>query len=258
MNEVTDEKELSPLFKGLISRLKNTDAEVGVKPAGRISIKGGVFTCIGTEGDRRELNGNDFDGVILSTAPVSRTYYPNAYDPDSHVRPLCWSSDTRNARPDEDVVEKQAVNCLNCDHNIKGSGEGNSRACRFHQRVAVAIMEEETVAPKVFQLQLPATSVFGKDPQKMSFQAYLKHLNTHSAPLVYVVTNISFDKGSTLPRLIFNPVRALSEEELALAVRLKDETSTQNALLLSSKSKSPFAVQEGFIYANNEDFSNGK
>jgi hypothetical protein len=255
MDEEGNEKELNPLYQGLISRLKSKPPEVTPEFTNRISIRDGVFTCI--EEESSNIKCTVVEGVILTAAPVSRTYYPNTYNPEAHTKPVCWSSDTRNSRPDEEVGEKQSNNCLTCEKNIKGSGEGNSRACRFHQRIAFCFVEEEGFTPKVYQLQLPATSVFGKDPHKMCMQAYLKHLRANSAPLVSVVTNISFDKSSNLPRLVFNPVRPLTEEELAVAVQLKDDPSTQSALLLSSKSKSPFAVQEGFIYANNEDLNNG-
>lgn len=258
MDEVTDEKELSPLFKGLISRLKNTNSDVSSEPVNRISIKGGVFTCFEVGAEPRELQGTRLEIVVVNAAPVSRTYYPNSYDPDNPSKPSCWSSDTRNTRPDEDVPNKQSVNCLSCERNVKGSGQGMGRACRFHQRIALSLIEDGVFTEKVFQLQLPATSVFGKDPKKMSMQAYLKHLNAHNAPLVSVVTSLSFDKTNDLPRLVFNPVRALTKEELALAVELKNHSTTQTALVLSSTPKSPFSKEEGFIYATNEDHVNGR
>ena len=246
--------QLSPLYKDLISRLKvhpKTPISSPMVIPKRVSIKGGVFTCIESNGVATTLEGNSLEAVILTAAPVSRTYYPNAYNPDEHTKPTCWSSDTRTAKPDEDVMDKQAANCLACDRNIKGSGEGKSRACRFHQRIAICLVKEEKLIPEVMQLQLPATSVFGKDQHKMCMQAYLKHLNAHSAPVVSLVTNISFDKASELPRLMFTPVRALSEEELTLAIELKDSSSTNAALVLFN-SKSPFPTQEGFVYANED------
>ena len=50
---------------------------------------------------------------------------------------------------------------------------------------------------------------------------------------------------------MFTPVRALSEEELTLAIELKDSSSTNAALVLFN-SKSPFPTQEGFVYANED------
>jgi len=195
--------------------------------------------------------------VIVNAAEVSRSYYARDYDVNAKQLPKCWSLNTQTPAPDVPDDRRESARCMDCVQNVRGSGGGGGRACRFHQRVAFCFVDKENFVPEVYQLQLPATSVFGKDPHKMCMQAYLKHLNANSAPLVSVVTNISFDKASSLPKLVFNPVRPLTEEELAVAVQLKDDPSTQSALLLSSKSKSPFAVQEGFIYANSEDFNNG-
>ena len=218
MDEEGNEKELDPLYQGLISRLKSKPPEVSLEFTNRISIRDGVFTCI--EEESSSVRGTVVEGVILTAAPVSRTYYPNTYNPEAPAKPICWSSDTRNSRPDQEIVEKQSSNCLTCEKNIKGSGQGNSRACRFHQRVAFCFVDKENFVPEVYQLQLPATSVFGKDPHKMCMQAYLKHLNANSAPLVSVVTNISFDKASSLPKLVFNPVRPLTEEELLSLIHI--------------------------------------
>jgi hypothetical protein len=48
----------------------------------------------------------------------------------------------------------------------------------------------------------------------MPLQAYAKFLSGHGTPSAAVVTKISFDAGSPVPKLFFYPQRPLEEEEL--------------------------------------------
>ena len=67
---------------------------------------------------------------------------------------------------------------------------------------------------EIYQLILPATSVFGKgEKDKWPFKAYATYLGTHSIPLSAVVTEMKFDPKSPVPKVTFRPVRALSEDE---------------------------------------------
>ena len=85
----------------------------------------------------------------------------------------------------------QAARCMDCPQNIKGSGQGESRACRFSQRLAVLL---EGAMDTVYQLQLPATSIFGEAKDgKMGMQAYAKYLKAHKTPSIAVVTQAYFD-----------------------------------------------------------------
>tara|TARA_R100000005_G_C4998183_1_gene204893 strand:- start:3220 stop:3768 length:549 start_codon:yes stop_codon:yes gene_type:complete len=115
--------------------------------------------------------------------------------------------------------------------NVKGSGQGESRACRFQQRLAVAL---EGQLDKVYQLQLPATSVFGRgDDGKMPMQAYARFLNAHNTPPIAVVTEMYFDDDSDVPKLLFKPVRPLEEAELKQVAALLEHPDTERAITFS-------------------------
>jgi len=59
--------------------------------------------------------------------------------------------------------------------NVKGSGQGESKACRFSQRLAVVFAND--IGGDVMQLQLAATSIFGKEEgDKRPLQAYARYL----------------------------------------------------------------------------------
>jgi hypothetical protein len=98
-------------------------------------------------------------------------YYAGQYVAGQNNPPTCWSSDTNTGKPSEDVArdDVQSLSCFDCPKNIKGSGMGEGRACRFQQRVAILLANAEgkVVSKEIYQLSLPATSVFGDDKQKM-------------------------------------------------------------------------------------------
>jgi len=179
----------------------------------RISIRGGVFRMIvgGKEvaqNDERAMN----VVVVRSAEKTSRQYYAGTYVEGQNSAPSCSSND--GVTPDKGVKDPQSTNCASCQQNIKGSGQGDSRACRFNQRIAVAL--ENNLAGDVYQLSLPGQSIFGTgDNGKMPLQQYAKFLGGHGIPVTAVVTEMRFDTSSATPKLTFRAVRPLSVEELA-------------------------------------------
>ena len=127
------------LFKGgLPAYLQGTDdatnslAGTGEGGLGsrRISIKGGVFREFIGGKEFRVSEERSMNVVIIKAASkVSRIYYAGSYTEGEAVSPTCWSSDSQ--RPDEKAKDKQSATCLTCPQNIKGSGQGDSRACRL-------------------------------------------------------------------------------------------------------------------------------
>ena len=194
----------------------------------RISIRGKRFREIVGSEEMRVSKSDSMNIVIINAAPLSRTYYEGAYSPDKPSAPHCWSSDTNVPSPDVPEDQRMAPRCMDCPMNVKGSGQGESRACRFQQRLAVAL---EGQMDKVYQLQLPATSVFGDGKDgKMPMQAYARFLNAHNTPPIAVVTEMYFDDDSDGPKLFFKPVRPLDEGELKQAAALLEHSDTERAI----------------------------
>jgi hypothetical protein len=200
----------------------------------RISIKGKAF--------RQVVNGEEvyvseertMDVILVNAAPVSRQYYEGAYDPKAQaVPPTCWSSNTQTPDPTVPEDQRQSDKCMTCPNNIKGSGQGESRACRFSQRVAV-LLEGDIERKEVYQLQLPATSVFGDGKDgKMGLQAYGKFLAANGVHAISLVTRMKFDVGSEQPKLSFSAVRPLDQEELEVALEMRDSPEAKDAITLS-------------------------
>jgi hypothetical protein len=220
----------SDLFKSLQSAGNNLlgSSGGGVR---RISVRGKRFReLVGSE-EMRVSKSDSMNIIIVNAAPLSRTYYEGTYSPDSPSAPHCWSADTNVPSPDVPEDQRMASRCMDCPMNIKGSGQGESRACRFQQRLAVAL---EGQLDKVYQMQLPATSVFGRgDDGKMPMQAYARFLNEHGTPPIAVVTEMYFDDDSDVPKLFFKPVRPLEEAELQQVASLLEHPDTKRAITFS-------------------------
>lgn len=182
----------------------------------RISIKGGVFRMVVGGEEVAKNEDRSMNVVIVAAAPkVSRTFYGGTYEEGVKIQPKCWSSD--GEKPDEGVKAPQANTCASCSQNVKGSGAGDSRACRFSQRLAVVL--ENDISGSVYQLTLPAASIFGKgETGKWPLQTYAQMVASKGVPITSVVTEMRFDTDAAVPRLTFKPVRFLETEEFMAAM----------------------------------------
>lgn len=196
--------ELSDIAKAL------TGGGTGVSMK-RISTKGGVFRLIAGGKEVAAIDDRHLDVVIVNAAPkVSRTFYAGQFVEGQATAPNCWSAD--GDLPDPSVKEPQAKSCATCPQNIKGSGQGDSRACRFSQRLAVVLAND--IEGDVMQLTLAATSIFGKeDGDKRPLQAYARYLAAQNISPETLVTRLKFDTKAAVPKLFFQPVRWLDNEE---------------------------------------------
>ena len=218
----------------------------------RISIRDRLFTeCFGE--DEVLVDDDEYNVVVVNAASISRSYYEGDYDPDKLTLPICWSADTRTPAPDVPQEQRQAARCMDCSHNIRGSGYGSSRACRFAQRLAVA---PEGRLQEVYQLRLPATSIFGEARNgHMPMQAYARFLQKHNTPAITVLTKMYFDTDSDTPKLFFKPNRPLRDEEYSVVSEMIDDPDTIQAITLEytplEGNKSPFDITDGFNHLTN-------
>lgn len=212
-----------------------TDKLAGSGGGGRrISIRGSAFREIVNGKEVRVTEERSLNVVLINAAPISRMYYGGEYDADAAaVPPTCWSSDTETPDPKVPVEQRQSDRCTDCPMNIKGSGKGDSRACRYQQRVAV-MLEGEIDKKEVYQLQLPATSVFGDGSKDaMPLQAYGRYLKAHNTHVISIVTKMRFDIDASVPTLTFSAVRPLTQEEVDVCVEMRDSPAAINAITLT-------------------------
>jgi hypothetical protein len=197
----------------------------------RISIKGGAFREMMGNKEVRVSEERSMNVIIVKASPnVYRSFYEGAYVEGQNASPTCWSINNQTPADAVPADQKQATRCMDCKQHIKGSGQGEGRACRYQQRIAV-LVEGETDRRKVAQVILPATSVFGEGEKgKLPLQAYGRHLKAHNTPVIGVVTEMRFDINSPTPKLHFKPVRPITEEEFEAVKAVKDSPDAEKAV----------------------------
>ena len=196
-----------------ISEAAKAMAGGGAAAGKRISVRGGVFRLMADGKEVASVEERYLDVVIVNIAPkVSRMFFAGAYDENKAAAPDCWSQN--GDMPEADVRNKQAPNCASCPQNVKGSGQGDSRACRFSQRLAVVLAND--MEGDVMQLSLAATSIFGKeDGENRPLQAHARWLIAQGIDPTMLITRLKFDTKAPVPKLFFKPMRWLTDDEFA-------------------------------------------
>ena len=212
----------------------NVNAGGGMK---RVSIKGGVFRLLSSGKEIASIEDRHLDVIIVKAAPkVSRIYYAGGYDKDAAASaPDCTSAD--GEKPDAGVKNKQSSSCTTCPQNIAGSGNGQSRACRYQQRLAVVLANNPD--GDVLQVTLPATSIFGKEEgDKRPLQAYARYMAAQTPPvnLDAIVTRMKFDTKAESPKLFFSPMRWLTDDEYETAVEQSKSKDAEKAVAVTPAS----------------------
>ena len=201
----------------------------------RISIEGGVFRMMVGGKEVAKNTDRSMNVAIVSTAPANSRIY---YDPSvPYVRgqasaPTCSSTDGN--KPNPGTKTPQAASCATCPQNIAGSGNGDSRACRYQRRLAVVL--EGDMSGDVYQVILPATSIFGKGQgtQQLPLEAYARMLHGNRVGVDSVITKMEFDTDSSTPKLVFSPVRFLEENEQDIVDRQSDTPEAEHAIGLNA------------------------
>ena len=232
--------------KGELSDLaKSLAGGVGGGGGKRVSIKGGVFRLLVGGKEVAAIDERYLDVVVVNAAPkIGRTFYAKAYDGETLSGPDCWSADGETPSPES--ANKQSDRCATCPQNVKGSGMGESRACRFSQRLAVVLAND--IDGDVMQLQLPATSIFGKEEgDKRPLQAYARYLAAQGVSPETLVTRMQFDTKAEAPKLFFKPMRWLTEEEYESSVRQGQTEDAKRAVTMTvaktDKVAAPLALE---------------
>jgi hypothetical protein len=197
----------------------------------RLSIRGSVFRMVVGGEEVRKAEGRSLQVIIVNGAPKnSRTFYAGTYSADNKAPPSCWSNN--GDVPDAAVEEPAHSNCQECPNNIKGSGQGTSRACRFSRRLALQIVGDPT--EDVYQFVLPSQSIFGKgDGDNMPFEQYAKYLSGNGRSIEDVITEMSFDTDSATPKLFFKAVAHVSREQHESAIKAGKSDEAKRAIVFT-------------------------
>lgn len=199
----------------------------------RISIKGGTFRLIVGGKEIASIEERYLDVVLVGAAQhISRTFYATKWSGEENVPPTCWSVDGEKPAPDVPPKQKQCDNCMQCPQNIKGSGEGDRKACRFQQRIAVVLAND--IEGDVLSVTVPAKSLFGKgDGDLRPLQEYARWLAAQKVDPMMVVTRMRFDTSSESPKLFFRAMRWLTNDEFQIIERQSQSEDAKRAVEFS-------------------------
>lgn len=232
--------ELAVLEAGLPSYLKELEVDEvtralmgGGSSTKRISLRGGVWRMIVNGKEVAKNEERAMNVVIVNASPkVARSYYLKKWEEGAEpAMPDCWSAD--GDFPDKSVSMPQAKRCVDCPQNVKGSGKGDSRACRFQQRLAVVLAND--IGGDVFQFVVPAKSLFGDGaPGKWPLQTYARMIGSKGIPISAVVTEMKFDTDADSPVVTFRPVRVLEKAEIEQAMEQGKSPSAIKAITMTA------------------------
>lgn len=196
----------------------------------RISIKGSVFRMVVAGKEVAKNEERAMNVVVVGAAQYnSRTFYEATFTEGQGAKmPDCFSDN--GISPNSKSTAPQASACKDCPQNVDGSApSGKGRACRFSRRLAVVLENDQH--GDVFQLTLPAQSIFGKGVDgKLPLEAYVRLLGTNNVSVTSVVTEMRFDTSSATPKLTFKAVRYLEEDEFNNALA-KGKTAEAKAAI---------------------------
>ena len=183
----------------------------------RISVRGSVWRMIVSGKEVAQNEDRALNMIIVAAAPNnSRTFYGKTFVEGEALRPDCTS--LNGDKPDASIKNPQASTCAACPQNIAGSGPNGARACRYSRRLAVVLENDLSDEASVYQLVVPAQSLFGTGENgKLPLTAYAQFLKANGVQVTGVVTEARFDTSSSTPKITFRAVRPLTEEEYYFA-----------------------------------------
>lgn len=193
-----------------------------------LSIRGKVFRV---RADGQEQAYKDpqtghpyaFLDVVLVNASrnLAKSYYIKGFVDGDLNPPDCWSLDS--VVPDVSVVNKINPTCGNCPMNAFGSRitpDGKAaKACSDARRIAVVLPHNLVQAePMALLLRVPQSSL-------KNLRGYVELLARHGYEPGGCVTRLSFDYNEAYPKLMFNFVGPVTDQEFGLIVQMADSPS---------------------------------
>ena len=218
---------------GVSELTKQLAGRTGTK---RIVPKNGIFRKVVGGEEMGKVKGT-LDVIVVSASPkVGRIFYAKQWTPDAEpTAPDCFSNDG-NA-PDAGSTNKQSDRCDSCQQNIKGSGMGNSKACRYSRRIAVTLVEDfgTSLEGEVYQMNLASKSLFGEGvgDNTHTFENYTKYLANNGKSLDYVVTQMSFNEDNDNQSVLFTPVRFIQKAEYEVTSKVAAKPEVQKMVTMT-------------------------
>jgi hypothetical protein len=166
------------------------------------------------DGQRRPVP--DLDVVIVGVSPsISKQFYEKKFTDGSDEAPDCFSVD--GVAPDASSPKKQCSTCGVCPKNAWGSritDDGKKgKACQDSRRMAIVPLAdpENEVCGGPMLLRIPPMSL-------NNLANYAKFVEMKGAGLECVATRLKFDVEMAYPRIQFEALGWLNDEQALLVV----------------------------------------
>lgn len=254
-------KKISPAIQAMLAKSNVTttdDMESGSSGVPRISLKKSKFTA--KAGDDELKLGETIDVVILGINPergFARTWYEGGYTAGSTDAPSCSSTD--GLYPDNFVTDPPSDKCRTCDKAQWGSAKsmsgGKAMACKMSKQLYVKIAEElDDVEKPTYLLIVTVLSL-------KAFGAYGKLLAKEGIPTAsIVVTRLGFDEGADVPKLTFELIGVMDEDNVKASLAIAEEKDWEyKPAEMSNKQKldSPTKSEKPAIEGESEPVKDG-
>lgn len=137
---------------------KQAAAAEGLRTTGSyISFKNAILKVDGQPVPNNTAN------VRVLAAIGERTFYADAFDPDSVQVPTCYALDSDEPHPE--AAKPQAETCADCPHNKWGTAvdsrgkPGRGKACREGARIIVVPANVPLKSAPMYTAKIPVTSL---------------------------------------------------------------------------------------------------
>ena len=204
--------------------------------AKRITHKNGIFRKMVGQEEMGKTKG-PLDVIIVNASPaVGRIFYMKQWTPDSEpTAPDCFSNNGRT--PDAKAANPQSDRCDTCSQNIKGSGQGNSKACRFSRRLAVALVDDFGTAleGEVYQINLASKSLFGESMGENTspFETYAKYVANNGKSIDWIITRITSNEENDNQSILFTPVGHINKAQYAVTSELSQKEEVKRLVIMT-------------------------
>lgn len=236
MNELSVVDQNLPDFlreAGVSALTKQLAGRTGVA---RIVPKNGIFRKVVGGEEMGKVKG-PINTIIVNASPhVGRIFYAKQWSPDAEpTAPDCFSNDGR--APDAGAASPQSDRCDSCSQNVKGSGQGQSKACRYSRRLALMLEEDfgTSLQGRVYQMNLASKSLFGDSPSDKvhPFENFSKYLANNGKNIDHVVTTILFNEDNDNQSVLFTANRYINRQEFDAVNKVATAPETQKIVVMT-------------------------
>ena len=134
-------------------------------------------------------------------------------------------------------IRDRSKRCDECPNNVKGSGQGSSKACRYSRKIAVTLVDDfgTSLEGSVYQINLASKSLFGDSVGENSapFENYAKYVANNGKSIDWVITRITSNDENDNQSILFTPVGHINKAQYAVTSKLTASEDTKRLVVMT-------------------------